>query len=236
MTAHIDAKKEDIAKTVIMPGDPLRAKFIAETYLENYRLVNDVRNIYAYTGTYKGKEITVMASGMGMPSIGIYSYELYQYYDVDQIIRVGTAGSYTRDLQVYDLLLVENSYSDSSFARVQNNSMDTVIPASIDLNQVIQETAAKRNEKVVIGTVYSSDVFYKSEDDFRKIAEEHQCMACEMESFALFHNARVLNKKAACLLTISNHFLTGEETTSEERETGFKKMMELALESSLQLA
>lgn len=236
MTAHIDAKKEDIAKTVIMPGDPLRAKYIAETYLENYRLVNDVRSIYAFTGTYQGKEITIMASGMGMASIGIYSYELYKYYDVEQIIRVGTAGSYSNQLQVYDLLLVDKSYSDSSFAKVQNHTTDTILSASSELNEIIMKTAQDKNYHVVSGTVYSSDVFYKEEDNFQQIAQEHNCMACEMESFALFHNAKVLNKKAACLLTISNHFLTGEETTSEEREIGFHKMMELALESSLHLS
>lgn len=236
MTAHIGAEVGEIAKTVIMPGDPLRAKFIAETYLEEVKLVSEVRGIYAYTGTYKGSKVTVMASGMGMPSIGIYAYELYKFYQVEHIIRVGTAGSYTKDLNVYDLLLVDNSYSDSSFALVQNGNTEHVIAADTLLNETIIQTAKEINMPLKVGTIYSCDVFYKEKDDFQKMYQEYGCMACEMESFALFHTAHVLNKKATCLLTISNHFLTGEETTSEERETGFRRMMELALESSIHLS
>ena len=137
MTPHIEAKKEDIAKTVIMPGDPLRAKFIAENFLENYKLVNTVRNMYAYTGLYKGEKVTIMASGMGMASIGIYSYELYKYYDVKNIIRIGTAGSYTPDLNIYDVVLTNTCYSDSSFAKVQNNDEENMINASNSLNLYI---------------------------------------------------------------------------------------------------
>lgn len=235
MTAHIEAKKEEIAKTVIMPGDPLRAKKVAETYLKDYKLVNRVRNMYAYTGTYKGKKVTIMASGMGMPSIGIYSYELFQDYGVENIIRVGTAGSYKEDLKVYDILLVEDCYSDSSFAKVQNHELQDTLTSSQGLNDIIKKTAEKNNISLQTGKVYSSDVFYKENDEFEEIVKDKNCVACEMESFALFHNAKVLKKHATCLLTISNHFLTGEETTSEERETGFMKMMELALESSLEL-
>ena len=234
MTPHNGAQKGEIAKTVLMPGDPMRAKFIAETYLQDAKLVNQVRGMYAYTGTYKGKEITVMASGMGMPSIGIYSYELYKFYDVDNIIRVGSAGSYDINLPVYDLLLVENSYSDSSFARVQNNSTYDVVPSSEYLNQMIVETAQEKNQKITVGTTYSTDVFYRQEQSNDKI-REHHCLACEMETFALFHTAKMLNKQATCILTISDHFVTGEETTAQERETGFKKMIELALDTTLKL-
>ena len=234
MTPHNGAQKGEIAKTVIMPGDPMRAKFIAETYLQDAKLVNQVRGMYAYTGTYKGKEMTVMASGMGMPSIGIYSYELYKFYDVENIIRVGSAGSYDINLPVYDLLLVENSYSDSSFARVQNNSTYDVVPSSEYLNQTIVETAQEKNQKITVGTTYSTDVFYRQEQSNDKI-NEHHCLACEMETFALFHTAKMLNKQATCILTISDHFVTGEETTAQERETGFKKMIELALDTTLKL-
>ncbi len=234
MTPHNGAQKGEIAKTVLMPGDPMRAKFIAETYLQDAKLVNQVRGMYAYTGTYKGKEITVMASGMGMPSIGIYSYELYKFYDVENIIRVGSAGSYDINLPVYDLLLVENSYSDSSFARVQNNSTYDVVPSSEYLNQMIVETAQEKNQKITVGTTYSTDVFYRQEQSNDKM-NEHHCLACEMETFALFHTAKMLNKQATCILTISDHFVTGEETTAQERETGFKKMIELALDTTLKL-
>lgn len=235
MTPHINAKKEEIAKVVIMPGDPMRAKFIADTYLENAKLVNNVRGMYAYTGLFQGKKITVMASGMGMPSIGIYSYELFHFYDVDYIIRIGTAGSYQTDLNVYDVLLVEESYSDSSYAQVQNGSTQDIIRASQMLNQKMIEVAKQMNQPLVTGRVYSTDVFYKNQNDRFQIAEKHQCLACEMESFALFHNANITNKQAACLLTISNHFITGEETTPQEREKNLTKMIELALEVGAKL-
>ncbi len=233
MTAHMEAKKEDIAKTVIMPGDPLRAKFIAENFLENPRLVNQVRGMLAYTGTYKGKKITVMGSGMGMPSIGIYSYELYKEYDVDQIIRIGTAGAYTKDLNLYDLLLVQKCYSESSFGYAQNGSENHFKEANFSLNFHIQDTASELGKHLTIAVIHSSDVFYKENDNFRELYEKYGCLACEMESFALFHNAEVLGKKAACILTVSNNLVTGQETTSEERQTALKEMITLALESSL---
>lgn len=229
MTAHIEASKDKIAKTVIMPGDPLRAKMIAEKYLENYELVNTVRNMYAYTGTYQGKLVTVMGSGMGMPSIGIYSYELFKVYDVDRVIRVGTAGSYTKDLNLYDVLLVNDCYSDSSYAKVQNGTKEDVIQANKTLNEKILTCANQLQIAITVGRVYSSDVFYKENDDFEELYSKYGCLACEMESFALFHNAKILNKEASCLLTISNSFITGEETSSEERENSFLNMIELAL-------
>lgn len=230
-TAHIESKIEDIAKTVIMPGDPLRAKYIAETFLEDVICINKVRNCLGYTGTYKGKKITVFASGMGMPSIGIYSYELYKEYGVENIIRVGTAGSYDESLKVLDIVLTKNSYSDSSYAFVQNGYTKDYIEADSSLNQKILETANNLNLEVKTLDIYSSDVFYN--DIESNIVKEHNLKIVEMESFALFHNAKILGKKATCLLTISNNFVTGEETTSEIREKGFKNMMILALESCL---
>ena len=235
MTPHIEARKEEIAKTVIMPGDPLRAKYIAENYLENYKLVSKVRNIYAYTGYYKGVKITVMASGMGMPSIGIYSYELYKFYDVENIIRVGSAGAYTDSLKLYDIVLATSSYSESSFALTQNNCAKKILYSSNFLNEKIKaayETPRLTGNPCVI---HSSDVFYKENDNFRELYKNYKCMACEMESFALFHNANVLSKNAACLLTISDNFITGEKTTSTERQNSFTKMMEVALEAAINL-
>ena len=235
MTPHIESKKDEIAPLVIMPGDPLRAKYIAENYLENYKLVSKVRNIYAYTGYYKGIKITVMASGMGMPSIGIYSYELYKFYDVENIIRVGSAGAYTDSLKLYDIVLATSSYSESSFALTQNNCTEKILYSSKFLNEKIKEASEKLQIKVNPCVIHSSDVFYKENDNFRELYENYKCMACEMESFALFHNANVLSKNAACLLTISDNFITGEKTTSTERQNSFTKMMEVALEAAINL-
>ncbi len=230
-TAHIESKREDIAPVVIMPGDPLRAKFIAQTFLEKVTCVNQVRNMLAYTGTYKGKRITVFASGMGMPSIGIYSYELYKNYGVEKILRVGTAGSYQAHLHVLDIVLVNQSYSDSSFAFVQNGTKDQVMSGSETMNQAIKEKAQEEGISLHEEDVYSTDVFYNEIES--PLIQEHHLGIVEMESFALFHNAKILGKEAACLLTISNNFQTGEETTSEMREKGFCEMIRLALESCL---
>lgn len=234
-TPHIESKKEDIAKTVLMPGDPLRAKYIAETYLENYRLVNSVRNILAYTGTYKGKEITVFASGMGNPSMGIYSYELYKYYEVENIIRIGTAGAYTNELDVMDILIVADTYSESSYAKEQNNNLNNIISASPQLNKIIVEKANSMNYSIKLGKVHCGDALYKENDNYQEIVSNYHCLAGEMETFALFHNAKTLNKKASCILTISNSLITGVETTSEQREKGLSNMIKLALESAATL-
>lgn len=228
MTAHIEAKREDIAKTVLMPGDPKRAQFIAENFLKDFKLVNTVRGMLAYTGFYNGKRVTVMASGMGMPSIGIYSYELYKFYEVDTIIRIGTAGAFSSDLNLYDIVLASDVYSDSSFAFVQNGSIEKINKPSKILNDEIEVKAKQIHIPIKKGRIYSSDVFYLENTDF-KGAIEKGCIATEMESFALFHYAKLLSRNAACLVTISNHFLTGEETTSEEREKKFVNMVLLAL-------
>lgn len=232
-TAHINcADANDIAKTVIMPGDPLRAKFIAENFLTDYKQINSVRNMFGYTGTYKGKKVTVMGSGMGMPSIGIYSYELYAFYGVETIIRVGSAGSYSEDLNLFDIVLVKDAYSESTFAGIVTGEETNVLPASSEVNDLIKASAKNLDIKVIEDTIHSSDVFYrKNFDDFKTINKEHGCVCVEMESFALFANAKELGKKAACVLTISDSLVKDEATTSEQRETGFVKMMELALDA-----
>ena len=233
MTPHIEAKKHEIAKKVIMPGDPLRAKMIAETYLEEAKLVTSVRGMLGYTGTYKGENITVMASGMGCPSMGIYSYELFTAYDVDKIIRIGSVGAYTKHLNLYDVVLETSVYSDSHYAFIQDGTKDTTLYPSAALVSKIEHTASQLDIPVHKGKIYCSDVFYSDIVDYHDMYEDQGCLGVEMESFALFHNANHLGKEAACLLTVSNNFETKEETTSAERQNAFTKMVELALESLL---
>jgi len=231
-TPHNSAKAGDIAKTVLMPGDPLRAKYIAEHFLDNPVQFNAVRNMLGYTGTYKGKPVSVMGSGMGMPSIGIYSYELFRFYGVERIIRVGSAGSYSADLRLFDVMLVDRSWSESNYAAAQSGSPDHLIPASPALVDALAAAAARIGVPLRRGVVHSSDVFYRQGGTpFATLLAEHGCLAVEMESFALFHNARVLGKEAACLLTISDSLVTREETTAEEREKAFTNMMRVALEA-----
>ena len=232
-TPHIQAEKKDIAKYVLMPGDPLRAKYVAENFLDDPRLVNEVRNVYAYTGTYMGKEVTVMASGMGMPSIGIYSHELYNFYDVESIIRIGSAGSYTENLKVYDVVLADSAWSASSYAREQNGNTDDIMYPTPALNEQIRKAAELTGVEIKEARVQSSDVFYAADnmDDFRAIHAKHGCQCVEMESFALFHNANVSGKKAACLLTISDSFITHEELSALARQESFENMMKVALKA-----
>ena len=230
-TPHIELEdKSLIAKTVLMPGDPLRAKYIAETYLTDVVKINNVRNMFGYTGLYKGKKVTVMGSGMGMPSIGIYSYELFDFYDVDKIIRIGSAGSYVKDVNVYDVVLVEDAFSESSFAKVAYNYDENIQKASVSLCKELEESAKELNYKIFKGRCHSGDVFYRHNGNvLEDVAKKHNCVAVEMESFALFANARYLNKQAACLLTISDSFITHEVTSAKERQESFNKMMEIAL-------
>ena len=235
MTPHIESKLEEIADTVIMPGDPLRAKLIAEKYLKNYKQVNTIRNMFAYTGYYKDKLVTIMGSGMGMPSIGIYSYELYKEYNVKNIIRIGTCGAYTKDLDLYDVILVNAAYSDSTYAKVQNNSDDTLIEASQALNLYIKNTSDELNKHLSIANIYSSDVFYKENDNYKEIYDKYGCLGVEMESFALFHNAKILNKRAACLLTVTDNFETNKKIDATDRQNSLTNMIEIALESTLNL-
>ncbi|MBE6104572.1 MAG: purine-nucleoside phosphorylase [Erysipelotrichaceae bacterium] len=232
-TPHNSANKGDIAKIVLMPGDPLRAKFVAETFLEDPVEFNHVRGMLGYTGTYKGHKVSVMGSGMGMPSIGIYSYELFKFYDVDAIIRIGTTGAMVPAVHIYDIVLAKNAYSKSTYAQVQNGDMEEIQWPDEALNEEIRKSAAKLGYPMVEGTISSSDVFYIDTPEFDPNYAKYGCVCAEMESFALFHNAKALGKKAACLLTVSDSIVTGEETTAEERQLAFTKMMEIALETAL---
>jgi purine-nucleoside phosphorylase len=232
-TPHNAAEKGAIAPTVLMPGDPLRAQFIAQTYLENTKEFNHVRGMLGFTGTYRGKPVSVMGSGMGMPSIGIYSYELFTAYDVNAIVRIGSAGGYSDTLKLFDVMLAVEAYSESTFARTQNGFSGSLIAADTALCAQIKESAAKLGFPLIEGCIHSSDVFYHAKNDgdpyWKKIMREEHCLAVEMESFALFHNAKVTGKKAACLVTISDLLSGGQVTTAAEREQSFTRMMEIAL-------
>ena len=233
-TPHNRAENGDFAKTVLMPGDPLRAKFIAETFLQDARLVTDVRGMLGYTGTYQGRPVSVMGSGMGMPSIGIYSYELYTQYGVENIIRIGSAGSYTEKAKLFDVLLATGAYSESNYAAVQSGDTDSTQRPSETLNAALRRSAAAQGIPLIEGVIHSSDVFYRQPSDQKPtyweiLRDEKGCLAVEMESFALFHNAKVLGKNAACLLTISDSFVSPEITTAEQRQTSFTAMMKVAL-------
>ena len=234
-TPHNSAKVGDIAKTVLMPGDPLRAKFIAENFLENAVCFNTVRGMLGYTGTYKGVPVSVMGSGMGMPSIGIYSYELYAFYGVENIIRIGTAGGMSKDLDIFDVIIVEGSYSESSFAKCAYGYEEDLMKPDSDLVNKLEEVSKAIGKPYHKGVILSSDVFYVN-------ALPKPCsynlLCAEMESFGLFANARFLNKKAACILTISDLIADGaehKETTAEERQTAFTDMMEIALNTAISL-
>lgn len=229
-TAHNSAKAGDFAKTVLMPGDPLRAKYIAETYLENPRQVNAVRNMFGYTGTYKGKEISVMGGGMGMPSIGIYSYELFNFYDVDQVIRIGSAGAFQDNIKLMDVVIGMGACTDSNYA-YQYGLPGTFAPiADYELLNRAVETAKRQGTNVVVGNVLSSDVFYNAMSNVNDLWRDMGVLAVEMEAAALYMNAAKAGKKALCMLTISDHLYTGESLSAEERQLGFGKMMEIALE------
>lgn len=231
-TPHINAKAGDFAKTVLMPGDPLRAKFIAETYLEDAVLVNNVRGIQGYTGTYNGKRVSVMASGMGMPSIGIYSYELFKFYDVDNIIRVGSAGALTDKLQLRDIVAGMSAYTSSNYG-YQFGFDGTLAPCcSYDLLTRAVEAGKALGQSVVPGPVFSSDCFYEQggyETANSKLMKLG-VLCTEMEAFALYLNAAATGKNALALLTISDSLVTGESLPAAERQSTFTKMMEIALE------
>ncbi len=230
-TPHIEAKEGTIAEVVLMPGDPLRAKFIAEKYLENVELINIVRNMNGYTGYYKNKRVTVMGSGMGIPSIGIYAYELYKFYDVKKIIRIGSCGGYVPSLNIYDIILVDNSYSESSFAYALSGCIENVIGASKTLNRQIEETSKKLGINLYRGTILTTDAFYSEVSPLTRVPNGIDPIAVEMEAFGLFHVANILNKEASCLVTVTDSFVTKEEISSTAREKSLIKMIELALES-----
>jgi purine-nucleoside phosphorylase len=233
MSLHISAENGQIAPVVLMPGDPLRAKYMADKFLTETNLVSNTRNVFYYTGLFNGVRITIGASGMGCPSIGIYSYELYSFYDVQCIIRIGTAGAYTTDLNVYDLVNTEKAYSESTFA-----SEAFGYPENHFLNQgncfsIINETAKSREVKLQTAAIHSSDVFYRAKPGVPPIAKDNNCLAVEMEAFALFSTARYLKKMAGSLLTISDVIPTGACISPQEREQALLPMMELALHSGV---
>ena len=233
-TPHIAAEMGDFAKTVLMPGDPLRAQFIAETFLQDVRQVTSVRGMLGFTGTYEGRPISVMGSGMGMPSIGIYSYELYKFYGVENIVRIGSAGSYTDKARLFDVVLASGAVSESSYAKTQSGFEGHITFPSRELNEKLRASAAKQGIPLIEGNIHSSDVFYRQPSDakptyWEKLRDEQGCVCVEMESFALFANAQVLGKHAACLLTISDSFVSPEATTAEQRQKSFTDMMKVAL-------
>jgi purine-nucleoside phosphorylase len=234
-TAHNTAAPGDFAKTVLMPGDPLRAKFIAETFLTDAKLVNNVRGVQGYTGTYQGTPVSVMASGMGCPSIGIYSYELFKFYDVDNIIRIGSAGAMTKDLQLKDIVAAQASCTDSNFMRQYKLPGAFAPIASYELLETAVAIARQKGVRMPVGNVLCSDVFYDASGaslDWAKMG----VLCAEMESAALYCNAAATGKRALALLTISDSIVTGEELSAEARQTSFTQMMEIALGVAVEMA
>ena len=238
-TPHNEAKLGEIAKTVIMPGDPLRAKYIAENFLENAKLVNEVRGMYAYTGIYKGKELTVMAHGMGMPSMGIYSYELYKFYEVENIIRIGSCGAYKPELKLFDIVLSDGVYCEGNYALTFNNDDCHFVEANKELNNIIKETANNTDIKIHSGNTICLDVFDPYMPDLNKfksrLPDNLNLYAGEMEAFSLFYNANFFNKKASCLMSIVDSPFIKEIATTEERQTGLNNMIKLALDSAIKI-
>lgn len=241
-TLHNEANIGDIAKTVIMPGDPLRAKYIAENYLEDFKLVNSVRNMYAYTGTYKGKELTVMASGMGMPSMGIYAYELYSIYGVENIIRIGSCGGYDKNLKLFDIILAEQSYSESNYALTMNNDDCHLVSSDSNLNSLLSATADELGISLFKGTTFCSDCFdlyitNGSTEFLNRAPSDLNLAGSEMEAFSLFYIAKMLEKKAACLVSVVdlNYDKSAGRATIEERKTGLNNMIKIALESAIKI-
>lgn len=232
-TPHINASPEDFAKTVLMPGDPLRAKFIAETFLEDAKLVNNVRGIQGYTGTYKGKKVSVMASGMGMPSIGIYSYELFNFFGVENIIRIGSTGSLSNDVNIRDIVMAMGASTNSNYAR-QYELPGTYAPiADYTLLSTAIEEAKKENASFHVGNVLSSDTFYDAQADANDKWINMGVLCVEMEAAALYMNAAKAGKRALAIFTVSDHIIKGEATTAEERQNSFTQMMTIALNTAV---
>lgn len=231
-TPHIAANLGDIADTVLMPGDPLRAKFIAEHYLDNVTPFNHVRNMLGFTGSYQGKTVSVMGSGMGIPSMGIYAHELYSHFQVQRIIRIGSCGAYTRALKLFDTFVVSSAWTESTFARFYSGIATQIAYPDHDLTMRLLDASGRSNPPLQRARVHSSDAFYRHrQDDFKEIYRDYSCVAVEMEAFALFHVAEVLRREAACLLTVSDCLESGEQASIQERETAFTQMIELALTS-----
>ena len=235
MSIHISAKSGEIEKIVLMPGDPLRAKYIAEKMLDNIKLVSSTRNIYFYSGIYKDTPITIGASGMGCPSIGIYTYELFNEYGVECIMRIGTAGAYLPTINVYDLINTDKAFSESTYAKYAFGSEDNFIPHQGCAFDIINEVADKIKSPILTGAIHSSDVFYRNDPSVPVIASKNNCLAVEMEAFALFANAKHFKKMAASIVTISDVIPTKESMSADQRERSLDSMTILALESSVEI-
>lgn len=229
-TPHIKPNGVEIAETVLLPGDPLRAKFIAETFLEDYKCFNEVRGMLGYTGTYKGKKISVMGTGMGPASMGIYSWELINVFGVKNLIRIGTCGAMQKDIELYDVIFGMGAATDSNYGHQFNLPGQFPLTASFELLEKAKKIADDKGQKVHIGNILSSEIFYNADTTSNKKWQDVGIMAVEMESVALYWNAIKAGVNALCILTVSDHLITGEQTTSEERQTAFTNMMEIALE------
>lgn len=234
-TVHIESNKGDISDVVLMPGDPKRGEYIAKKFLKDYKLVNSVRGMTAYTGYYKDRLVTIFPSGMGNPSMGIYSYELYKEFGVENIIRIGSCGGYSERLKLNDVILVTGSYSNSVYGRVLDGYNDKNISSSSNLNLIIESAAKDNKISLVKGNIFCSDAFYEMDYDYKKRARDLDVLGIEMETFALFNNARKFDKQATALLTVSDLFFSEEKLSSLDREKNLNDMIILALESCLKL-
>ncbi|MCD7033500.1 purine-nucleoside phosphorylase [Metabacillus sp. GX 13764] len=232
MSIHIEAKEHEIAETVLLPGDPLRAKYIAETFLEGAECYNNVRGMLGFTGTYKGKKVSVQGTGMGVPSISIYINELMQSYGVKQLIRVGTCGAIQKDVKVRDVILAMTASTDSQMNRLTFGGIDYAPTADFELLKNAYEAGSEKGLKLKAGNVFTADMFYNDNADHEKWAR-YGILAIEMETAALYTLAAKFGRKALSVLTVSDHILTGEETTAEERQTTFNEMIEVSLEAAL---
>jgi purine-nucleoside phosphorylase len=233
MSVHIGAKENEIAETVLLPGDPLRAKYIAETFLEDAKCYNEVRNMFGFTGTYKGKRISVQGTGMGVPSISIYVNELMQSYNVQNLIRVGTCGAIQKDVKVRDVILAMTSSTDSQINRIIfGGGIDFAPTANFDLLKKAYDAGVDKGLNLKVGNVFTADMFYNDNADLEKLAK-YQILALEMETTALYTLAAKFGRRALSVLTVSDHILTGEETTAEERQLTFNDMIEVALEAAI---
>jgi purine-nucleoside phosphorylase len=235
MSIHISASPGEIEKIVLLPGDPLRAKYIADNFLQKFKLVSSTRNIYFFTGTYKNVPLTVGASGMGCPSIGIYSYELFTEFETDCIIRIGTCGAYLNAINLFDLINAEKAYSESTYAQNSFGFTEDHFEHQGKAYDIINKTANMLNIPLLTGPIHSGDAFYRADKDLPKIAKDNNCLAAEMEAFALFANAKYFNKMAATLVTVSDNIITRQKISAEEREKSMAAMTELALESVVKI-
>ncbi|MED3792520.1 purine-nucleoside phosphorylase [Niallia alba] len=232
MSVHIGAKEHEIAETVLLPGDPLRAKYIAENFLENATCYNEVRNMFGYTGTYKGQRISVQGTGMGVPSISIYINELISSYNVQNLIRVGTCGAIQKDVKVRDVILAMSASTDSQMNRLTFGGVDYAPTADFELLKRAYDSGLEKGLSLKVGNVFTADMFYNDNSDLEKWAK-YQILAIEMETAALYTIAAKFDRKALSVLTVSDHILTGEETTAQERQTTFNEMIEVALEAAI---